>query len=798
LQTIYPRDLLEETLAIAGQIDFSLDELRYEYPDEIVPAGETPASWLRHLTGEGMHKRWPAGVPDKVVKLVGHELALIHDLGYEPYFLTVYDIVAFARNQGILCQGRGSAANSAVCFCLGITEVDPGRMSTLVERFISRERNEPPDIDVDFEHERREEVIQYIYRKYGRDRAALAATVITYRPRSALRDVGKALGLSGLQVDRLARSMQWWDGSEVDDSRVIEAGLDPGSPVIRRLLYLVRELLGFPRHLSQHVGGFVIANGPLAELVPVENAAMAERTVIQWEKNDLEDLGLLKVDVLGLGMLTAIRRSFELIRNFDGREYTLATVPAEDPAVYDMICEGDTMGVFQIESRAQMAMLPRLKPRCYYDLVIEVAIIRPGPIQGDMVHPYLRRRSGEEAVEYPSDDVRDVLQRTLGVPIFQEQVMQLAVVAAGFTPGEADRLRRAMAAWKRRGGLGPFEDKLICGMQERGYSEAFARQIFQQILGFGEYGFPESHSASFALLVYVSCWLKCHTPAAFTCALLNSQPMGFYSASQLTQDARRHGVEVRPVDVNASNRDSGLERRIDGEPAIRLGLRQVKGLSEAAGQAIVAARDRSFPSIQALQERTGLERRDLNALAAAGALKSLAGHRHKARWNVAGVEAATPLFSSFDRYEAVPMLRKPTEGQDIVADYQSLGLTLGRHPVSLLRRHLDRHRYVPAERLARIEAGQAIRVAGLVITKQRPGTASGVIFVTLEDETGCSNLIVWKTVADEQREVLLNARLLGVEGELQKEGKVIHIIARRLIDHSHLLGELTVRSRDFR
>jgi error-prone DNA polymerase len=798
LAGIYPPALLDETLQIAAAIQFSLDELRYEYPDELVPAGETPPTYLRRLTEKGMQKRWPAGVPGKVTTLVEHELRLIRELAYEPYFLTVYDIVAYARSQGILCQGRGSAANSAVCFCLGITEVDPERMATLVERFISKERNEPPDIDVDFEHERREEVIQYIYRKYGRERAALAATVITYRPRSALRDVGRALGLSGLQLDRLAKSMQWWDGCEVDESRVLEAGLDPQSPVIRRLLYLVRQLLGFPRHLSQHVGGFVISNGPLSALVPVENAAMEDRTVIQWEKNDLEDLGLLKVDVLGLGMLTAIRRSFDLIRAFDGRDYTLATVPAEDPLVYDMICEGDTMGVFQIESRAQMAMLPRLKPRCYYDLVIEVAIIRPGPIQGDMVHPYLRRRSGEEAVEYPSEEVREVLQRTLGVPIFQEQVMQLAVVAAGFTPGEADRLRRAMAAWKRRGGLGPFEDKLIQGMKSRGYSEEFAKQIFQQILGFGEYGFPESHSASFALLVYVSCWLKCHTPAAFTCALLNSQPMGFYSASQLTQDARRHGVEVRPVDVNESDWDSSLERADNGDPALRLGLRQVKGLSEAAGQAVVQHRTGPYQSIQQLLEMTGVGRKDLSALAAAGALKSLAGHRHKVRWTVAGVEEPTPLFDSLDRYEAVPMLRKPTEGQDIVSDYQSLGLTLGRHPVSLLRPALDRYRYVVAGQLAGLDAGRPVAIAGLVITKQRPGTASGVTFVTLEDETGCSNLVVWKAIADEQRDVLLNARLMGVRGELQKEGKVIHVIAKKLIDHSELLGELAVRSRDFR
>lgn len=798
LSKVYPRKLLHESRVIAESIQFSLDEIRYEYPDEVVPKNETPGSYLRRLTEEGMRKRWPRGVPEKVKNLVEHELELIRELQYEPYFLTVYDIVAFARSQDILCQGRGSAANSAVCFCLGITEVDPDRMATLVERFISKERNEPPDIDVDFEHERREEVIQYIYRKYGRERAALAATVITYRPRSALRDVGKVLGLSGLQVDRLAKSMQWWDGKEVDESRVLEAGLDPGSPVIRRLLYLVRHLLGFPRHLSQHVGGFVISNGLLSELVPVENAAMDERTVIQWEKNDLEDLGLLKVDVLGLGMLTAIRRSFDLIRKFDGRSYTLSTVPAEDPTVYDMICDGDTMGVFQIESRAQMAMLPRLKPRCYYDLVIEVAIIRPGPIQGDMVHPYLRRRNGEEAVEYPSEEVREVLQRTLGVPIFQEQVMQLAVVAAGFTPGEADQLRRAMAAWKRRGGLGPFEEKLIQGMKERGYPEDFARQIFQQILGFGEYGFPESHSASFALLVYVSCWLKCHTPAAFTCALLNSQPMGFYSASQLTQDARRHGVEVRPVDINESNWDSSLERARNDKPALRLGLRQVKGLSEVAGQRIVGQRLRPYQSIQDLLEKVGLNRHEMSALAAAGALKSLAGHRHKVRWTVAGVEEPTPLFSSFDRYEASPMLRKPTEGQDVVADYQSLGLTLGRHPMSLIRHHLDRLHYVSASCLKGLTTGKRISIAGLVITKQRPGTASGVTFITLEDETGCSNLIVWKKVADEQRDVLLNARLMGVQGELQKEGKVIHVIANRLIDHSELLGELAVKSRNFR
>ncbi|MBT8090925.1 MAG: error-prone DNA polymerase [Gammaproteobacteria bacterium] len=798
LQRIYPAELLAETVHIANAIDFSLDELRYEYPHELVPDGETPVTYLRKLTEAGMRQRWPGGVPHKVTLLVEHELALIADLEYEQFFLTVYDIVSFARSQGILCQGRGSAANSAVCFCLGITEVDPGRMETLVERFISKERNEPPDIDVDFEHERREEVIQYIYEKYGRERAALAATVITYRPRSALRDVGKVLGLSDLQVSRLSRTMQWWDGHKVDDSRILEAGLDPDSPVMKRLLYLVRELIGFPRHLSQHVGGFVISNAPLHELVPIENAAMPDRTVIQWEKNDLEELGLLKVDVLGLGMLTAIRRSFDLIRDFDGREYTLANVPAEDPRVYDMICDGDTMGVFQIESRAQMAMLPRLKPRCYYDLVIEVAIIRPGPIQGDMVHPYLRRRNGEEVVDYPSDDVKSVLQRTLGVPIFQEQVMQLAVVAAGFTPGEADQLRRAMAAWKRRGGLGRFEDKLISGMRERGYEEEFARQIFRQIEGFGEYGFPESHSASFALLVYVSSWLKCHEPAAFVCALLNSQPMGFYSASQLVQDVQRNDVAVRPVDINCSQWDCSLEANGAGAATLRLGLRMVKGLSAETGQRIVAERcSGAYEQVQQLLERAELDQRELGVLASSGALRPLTGDRYKARWAVSGAEKPMPLLPSMDRYEATPLLRKPTEGQNIVADYQSTGLSLERHPVCLLRSHLDRYRYVSAQQLPGMHNGQKINVAGLVITKQRPGTASGVTFVTLEDETGQINLILWKKVAEEYRAALLNARLLGVAGELQIEGKVIHVIANRLIDHSNMLGNLTVRSRDF-
>ncbi|MEM9401695.1 MAG: error-prone DNA polymerase [Pseudomonadota bacterium] len=798
LEQVYPAALLEESACVADMTSFSMDEICYQYPDEIVPDGLTAAEHLRRLTETGMRQRWPDGVPERVIELVEHELRLIAELRYEPYFLTVHDIVRYARSRDILCQGRGSAANSAVCFCLGITEVDPDRMQMLVERFISKERNEPPDIDVDFEHQRREEVIQYIYDKYGRDRAALAATVITYRPKSALRDVGKALGLNDLQVSRMARSMKWWDGELIDETRVREAGLNPDSPIIKRLLYLVGEIIGFPRHLSQHVGGFVISNGPMSELVPIENATMADRTVIQWEKNDLEDLGLLKVDVLGLGMLSAIRRSFDLVRDFDGEDYTLASVPAEDPQVYDMICDGDTMGVFQIESRAQMQMLPRLKPRCFYDLVIEVAIIRPGPIQGDMVHPYLRRRNGEEAVDYPSEEVRHVLQRTLGVPIFQEQVMALAIVAAGFTPGEADQLRRAMAAWKRRGGLGPFEDKLIDGMRRRGYSGDFAQQIFRQIQGFGEYGFPESHSASFALLVYVSCWLKRHKPAAFTCALLNSQPMGFYAPSQLIQDLKRHGVEVRPVDINASDEMCSLEAADDGSAALRIGLSLVKGLSAEASEAICQARaDGLFTSLQQLVERSGADRRDLSALASAGAFDSLSGHRHRARWDVAGAETPTPLFQSMESYEPQPMLSRPSEAQDIIADYQSVGLTLRRHPLCLLRGRLDRFDYRCAEALSGLKTGMALNVAGIVTTRQRPGTAGGVTFVTLEDETGYVNVIVWKRLADEFRKELLNSRLLGVQGELQRDGKVIHVIAKRLFDHSDMLGDLQTRARDF-
>ncbi len=1192
LRELYPAPLLAQTLAIAERCTFKLDELRYEYPEEIVPAGETPTSHLRALTLQGAAYRWPQGVPPAVLENIEHELTLIAELNFEPFFLTVHDVVDYARSQNILCQGRGSAANSAVCYCLRITEVDPSRMAMLFERFISKERNEPPDIDVDFEHERREEVIQYIYGKYGRERAALAATVICYRPRSALRDVGKAMGLDLTEVDRLARGMQWWDGQKIDPERIRASGFDPDDPLIARLISLTAEILGFPRHLSQHVGGFVIARGRLDELVPIENASMVDRTVIQWDKDDLDVLGLLKVDVLALGMLSAIRRAFGLVNQFGGSkacpgELDMASVPSEDSAVYDMICRAETTGVFQIESRAQMSMLPRLRPRNFYDLVIEVAIVRPGPIQGEMVHPYLRRRSGEEPVTYPSEEVEAVLQRTLGVPIFQEQVMQLAIVAAGFTPGEADKLRRAMAAWKRKGGLEPFQHQLITGMRERGYTDEFANQIFNQILGFGEYGFPEcvvgetrvvdadsgkwitidelvggrahiestfacdsdlhlkkrkvlkvirsgvkpvwrlrtalgheinataehpfmtmggwkklgklkvgdhvatarsipvdacrqwpthkilvladliaegnlchpntfyfytterwhcdefvhsveqfsntkavverhkncfsvrvrridrkhptgalswlrklgvwgcgarakelpqvvfelvdsnielllarlwegdgvfsikghasydtasivlaiqiqylllrlgiisrlyrrdrlckgkilrhqvitvtgedlrkfcfrigrrfldpkrrqqsislcvprngrmsrdiipaevrqlireerdrqelswneiesmtglsmrensdiywdkishiefigdretydltiegdhnflanhfvvhnSHSASFALLVYTSAWLKHYEPAAFCAALVNSQPMGFYAPAQLVRDARTNGVEVRPVDLSISEWDCTLERREDGKPALRLGLRMVKSLSKEGGTRLLAARSqRAFNSTADLAERAALDRGDLEALAAADALSKLVGHRYRAVWQVSGVERALPLLPSATvAEEGTPLLRAPREGQDILADYNSTGLTLRRHPLALLREKLKRRGVVSAQDLWNLPDGKTVRSAGLVITRQRPGTGN-VTFITMEDESGYVNIIVWNRIAVEQRAPLLESRLLEVQGKLQREGDVQHVIAARLTNLSSLLGDLVVASRNF-
>ncbi|NRB70669.1 MAG: error-prone DNA polymerase, partial [Xanthomonadales bacterium] len=690
LQARYPQAWLEESLRIAERCHFGLDQLHYQYPREVVPEGMDASAYLRSLTEAGISQRWPEGVASAVRAQIEHELKLIASLRYEAYFLTVYDIVQFARSEGILCQGRGSAANSAVCYCLGITEVDPARMNMLFERFISRDRNEPPDIDVDFEHERREEVIQYIYRKYGRERAALAATIISYRPRSAIRDVGKALGMSLDQLDRIAGKLTAWDQPEMLPGQLEELGFDVGSLPIRQLLHLVPLLCGFPRHLSQHVGGFVISEQPLACLVPVENASMAERTVLQWDKDDLETLGLLKIDCLALGMLSAIHRCLDLINQHQQTDHALRLeqIPAEDPATYRMIQQADTVGVFQIESRAQMAMLPRLRPRCFYDLVIEVAIVRPGPIQGNMVHPYLQRRRGEESVSYPSTALKAVLERTLGVPIFQEQVMQIAMVAAGFSGSEADQLRRSMAAWARQGGLEHMHQRLVSGMLERGYKAEFAEQIFEQIRGFGEYGFPESHAASFALLVYVSAWLKCHYPAAFCCALLNSQPMGFYAPAQLVQDARRHGVSVLPVDLRYSHYDCTLEATGDRSPRLRLGLRQVKGFGQKAAQRLIAARlTRSFRDLQDLTDRAALDRKALHALAEAGALRAIAGHRHRARWESAAVMRQHPdllqgVKPGDDIDSRQVALRPPSARDDVLADYRSTGLTLGQHPVA--------------------------------------------------------------------------------------------------------------------
>ena len=816
LARLYPPELLAETLLVARRCEFSLEELQYEYPHELVPSGQTPTTYLRQLVEEGAREKWPEGMSEKTRKTIENELSIIATLKYEPFFLTVQDIVRYARSEKILCQGRGSAANSVVCFCLGVTSIDPERSDAclLVERFISVERNEPPDIDIDFEHEQRERVIQYVYRKYGRERSALAATVIMYRPRSALRDIGKAFGLDPLQVARLAKTIQWWDGNAVDEQRVREAGIDPTSPVLLQVMHLARQIMEFPRHLSQHVGGIVISQGRLDELVPIENATMENRTVVQWDKDDLNDLKLLKVDLLGLGMLSALRRAFGMVNDYwDGtgkypKRFTLGTAPPEDPHVYEMMGNADTVGVFQIESRAQMSMLPRLRPKKYYDLVIEVAIVRPGPIQGDMVHPYLRRRAGEEEVSYPSDDVKGVLARTLGVPIFQEQVMQLAMVAAGFTGGEADALRRAMAAWKKRGGLEPFKDKLVNGMLKRGYELDFAERIFKQMLGFGEYGFPESHAASFALLVYDSAWLKCYEPAAFTCALLNSLPMGFYAPAQLVRDAREHGVEVQPVRVESSYLDSTLEPRERQEsgtriaPALRLGMKLVKSLSAAGAQRIETARAvRPFESVQDLAERAALDRADLEALAAAGALASLSGNRHLAFWEVAGTERSLPLAPRSTRTsgdeEGRPLLTAPTDWQTVVADYSATGLTLGAHPLLLLRDRLARAHFLRSADLRDTRHGTLVRVAGIVLMRQHPGSAKGVTFMTIEDETGSVNIIVWERISQQQRRPMLESRLLEVQGELQRQHGVTHVIAQRLIDRSGMIGELLARSRDF-
>ena len=808
LARLYRAEWLAESVRIARGCRFALDELAYRYPAELVPAGLTAIDHLRALTEKGAALRYPGGVPDKVRGYIAKEMRLIEELQYEAFFLTVEDIVREARRLGILCQGRGSAANSVVCYCLGITAVPPEASSPLFERFISKERGEPPDIDVDFEHERREEVIQYIYRKYGHHRTALAAALATYRRRGAVRDVGKALGFDAQQVDAFARAFQWFDDHSRQQQALQEAGLDADAAPVQRWVALVGQLRGFPRHLSQHVGGFVIADHKLARLVPIETAAMDNRRVIQWDKDDLESLGLLKVDILALGMLTVMRRSLDLMNRWRGLHWSMYDIPTEDPQVYDMICRADTVGVFQIESRAQMSMLPRLKPRVFYDLVVEVAIVRPGPIQGGMVHPYLKkrdelaRRGTVQATPYPALDA--ALQRTLGVPIFQEQVMQICTIAAGFTTGQADQLRRSMAAWRRTGTVEDHKHQIIEGMVGNGYDRAFAEAIFKQISGFGEYGFPESHAHSFAILAYFSSWMKCHEPAVFLAALLNSQPMGFYGPSQLVQDARRHGVEVRAADVRHSDWDCTLEPREDGgkhHPAVRLGLRLIANLPEAAALRLMRARsERDFIDLDDLARRAALDARELQALARADALLPLAGHRRRQLWAAAGQERSRALLADAPVRESTaeqPELPLAPEGEAIVLDYASTGLTLRRHPLALLRERLARRGWRSAAELAHFSHGRSAWACGLVTVRQQPETANNTIFVTLEDETGQVNVIVWKHVREAHRRALLQSRLLAVAGQWQTAHGVSHLVARRLVDVTPWLGRLVTASRDF-
>ncbi len=806
-------DAVERTVRLASEIDFQLTELVYEYPDEVIGAGETPMETLRRLTREGAARRWPDGVPEKTRQAIDYELGLIEQLDYASYFLTVYDLIRFARSQGILCQGRGSAANSAVCFAIGVTEVDPSKIDLLFERFVSAERGEPPDIDVDFEHERREEVIQYVYEKYGRRRAGMTAVVNCYRPRGAIREAGKAFGLSGDVIAALSKAVWGWREGITDEVIRGELGLDPDSPALRRALGAARALQGFPRHLSQHPGGFVITLGRLDEIVPVRKAAMPERTAIEWDKEDIDALGLMKVDVLGLGMLTAVSKSFEIIREAYGRDLAVAELPAEDPRVYDMICKADTLGVFQIESRAQMTMLPRLKPRTFYDLVIEVAIVRPGPIQGDMVHPYLRRREGKEAVEFPSKALEAVLGKTLGVPLFQEQAMKIAIVAAGFTPSEADKLRRSMAAFRRSGTIQEMGEKLIAGMIANGYERDFAERCFKQLEGFGEYGFPESHAASFALIVYVSCWIKRHYPDVFLAALLNSQPLGFYAPAQLVRDAREHGVVVRPPDVNHSDWDCTMEtlEPFDGPPAtpeggarraVRLGLRQIKGLSEITAARVMAARAEggAFDSVEDLARRARLQRAETDRLAAGDAFGSLASRREAGWRALAQAGPDLPLFQA-EGERHMPDLsgaRLPVMSlsEEVARDYSTLSLSLKAHPVSFLRPSIAEAGYRTCAALLSARNGARVGVAGLVLVRQRPGSAKGVIFATLEDETGIANVIIWPTMFVRFRRTVIGAKLLAVTGKLQREGEVVHLVADQLMDWTGALASLSAGGLD--
>ncbi|MEM6534224.1 MAG: error-prone DNA polymerase [Pseudomonadota bacterium] len=796
---------LHRTQEIVARCHFCLDELAYDYPDEPVPPGKTPQAHLTDLAWAGADWRYPQGVPENVRAAIEKELQLIKTLDYAPYFLTVNDIVAWARGQGILCQGRGSAANSAVCYCLGITSVDPATTSLLFERFLSKERREPPDIDVDFEHERREEVIQYVYQRYGRDRAALTATVISYRPRSAIREVCKALGLSADIASALTGTVWGSYGKSIPDKQIRESGLDPATPNIRRAMILTRQLIGFPRHLSQHVGGFVLTRGPLDETVPIGNAAMDERTFIEWDKDDINALGILKVDVLALGMLSCIRKAFDLLKLYKGIEHDLASIPPGDTPTYDMICRAETLGVFQIESRAQMSMLPRLRPRTFYDLVIEVAIVRPGPIQGDMVHPYLRRRQGIEQVEYPSpapehgppDELERILKRTLGVPLFQEQAMQISIDAAKFTPDEANGLRRAMATFRKVGTIQNYEQMMVRRMVERGYDPAFAQRCFDQVKGFGEYGFPESHAASFALLVYVSCWLKCHHPDVFCTALLNAQPMGFYAPAQIVGDARSNGVEVRAVDVNLSAWDNTLEPGPGALNAVRLGFRQVDGLGEDEMDALMAARGGGYDHPEDIRRRAGISRRAMELLAAADAFGSMGLDRREALWAVRGEAPgkALPLLAALDvpeqGEEAPTKLPAMPASEHVIQDYQTTRLSLRDHPLRFLR---ERYRSYGLQSTADAVAsknGTRVRTAGIVLVRQRPGSASGVYFVTLEDETGIANLVIWPRVGEIYRPVLMGARIMLVSGRLQTADNVTHIVVDQLIDRTPDLQLLT-------
>lgn len=798
LANIFPPATLQETLTISRRCTFSLDEIRYDYPVASVPEGISPAAWLEQKTWAGARWRYPQGISARVQQQIRQELELIGELNYEAYFLTVYDIVRYARSRNILCQGRGSAANSAVCYCLGITEVDPESSNMLFARFISRERNEPPDIDVDFEHHRREEVIQYIYRSYGITHAALTAVIISYRIRSALRDTGKALGIDNDLIERACKSCRHWDRSTPLLQRLEEAGADTSTTAIQLWAALTQTLLGFPRHMSQHPGGFVLSRHILRRLVPIENAAMPDRSIVQWDKNDLDIMKIMKIDILALGILSALQRCLKLVSQRRGRPFSLQDIPGHDLRTYRMIQKADTIGVFQIESRAQMSMLPRLKPKVFYDLVIQIAIVRPGPIQGGMVHPYLRRRQKQEPVSYPDPELQEALQRTLGVIIFQEQAMQVAMIAAGFSADEADQLRRSMAAWNSRGSLQPFRERLIEGMKRNGYKAEFAQSLFQQLQGFGEYGFPESHSASFAKLAWFSAWLKCHEPAAFLVALLNSQPMGFYSPSQLVQDARRHGVDVLPVDIQRSELESTLEIQPDGSAAARLGLHCIKHLSAAAATRIVRARKQGqFASVHDLANRAGLARPDLERLAAANALLDIAGERRQALWHATRPMSQDMLRHAPER-DAVPAIPAMPEGRCIVTDYALTGLTLGRHPLALLRSRLQAMRFETASALSRFWPDRRLaRACGLVTVRQRPQTASGTVFVTLEDETGNVNAIVWPDLARRQRIELIQSRLLGIYGVWQRHDGSCHLIARRLVNLDHLLGDLETRSRDF-